>query len=181
MAATAWCRRIGHGGCPSARRSPGCVRRSTTAHGGEREGVELRAVTEGRTAAGARRLEATGAASPGRRVTVWERPLSARWGPCEGGSEVRVQGSPLPCGAIGFPSQSALRRSAGRSSGSRPPYASQVVDLRKAPGRVARRGPSREAHCDPDQDSHQGATCHCWAANLLSSSSGPLLLTVPGH
>jgi len=41
------------------------VRGSPTADGGEREAVELlRAVTEGRTAAGARRLEATDMASP---------------------------------------------------------------------------------------------------------------------
>ena len=52
------------------------------------------AVTEGRAAAGAeaggdRRGLARGLAYE----TVWERPLSARWGPCEGRSEVRVQGS----------------------------------------------------------------------------------------
>jgi hypothetical protein len=84
------------------------VRGSTTAGGGEWEAVELlRAVTEGRTAAGARRLEATGVASPGLACDGVGAALARVEGPCEGWSEVRVQHSHSLLGAIGFPNRSA--------------------------------------------------------------------------
>jgi hypothetical protein len=52
---------------------------SMTADGGEWEAVELlRAVTEGRTAAGAQRLEATGLASPGLACNGVGAALSSR-------------------------------------------------------------------------------------------------------
>ena len=86
------------------------MRGSTTAGGGEWEAVELlRAVTEGRTAAGARRLEATGVASPGPGLACdgVGAALARVEGPCEGWSEVRVQHSHSLLGAIGFPNRSA--------------------------------------------------------------------------
>lgn len=86
----------------------------------------------------------------------------------------------LVAGAIGSLAGVPARWSPGRGCGSRPPYASQVVDLRQAPGRVARRGPSREAHGDPTKTQTKALQAIAALQGSCQAVQGHTL-TVPGH
>jgi hypothetical protein len=84
----------------------------------------------------------------------------------------------VPLGSLaGVPA----RRCAGRGSNSRPPYASQVVDLRQTPAEEQGGGTSSEAHCDPTK-THTKAL-HAIAEPPFScpTGQGQYSLTVLGH